>query len=208
MTTAATLPPIADPAAARAEAQRARRLRGDLRFLRIYVLTTRRITQYRPHPGALAADETPAQIADRIEDGLLGEAQRYRALGWCILGLIFAIPALAGILWSGMYWLPLSIDWWPFERGRYGLPWLSLFEWLCYLALAAYFVVAGGLLATSHDQTRRLGTEYRRLIDAPEESHEAIARAINDGQHPRTEFVLSHSPVFSAYSQRLGRGGA
>jgi hypothetical protein len=182
-----------------------RRVRGDLRFLRIYVLTTLRITQYRPHAESLAASETPADIADRVEDGLVGEAWRYRAMGWCILGLLLSLPLLAGFLWSGMYWLPVRIYWWPFERGNYGLPWLSLFEWLCYLVLALYFVVTGGLLSISHDQTSRLGTEYRRLLEAPVQERQPIADAVADTNHPRTEFVMRKSKVFSAYADAFAR---
>ena len=203
-TTAITPRGAASATTARAEARLARRVRSDLRFLRIYALTTRRITQYRPHPEALLASETPSEIADRIEDGLIGEAWRYRAMGWCILALLLVLPLFAGFLWSGIYWLPVSIYWWPFERGNYGLPFLSLFEWMSYLALAAYFAVTGGLLSTSRDQTGRLGTEYRRLLDAPVESRRAIAEAIADGAHPRAEFVLRRSSVFSAYAGLLG----
>ena len=207
MTATAVVPPAGAssplPEDARAFARRERRVRGDLRFLRIYALTTRRVTQYRPHAEALASSESPAQIADRIECGLQGEAWRYRAMGWSILALLLMMPLLSGVLWSGMYWLPVRIYWWPFERGNYGLPWLSLFEWLCYLGLAAYAVVSGALLLTSHDHTCRLGTEYRRLLDASSDTRRAIAEAISDGEHPRAEYVVAHSPVFSAYKELL-----
>jgi hypothetical protein len=192
----------------REQARRARRLRGDLRFLSIYVHTIRRVMRYRPHPEALAAGNDPAEFVGRIEDGLAGEASRYRQMGWSILAVLVAPLALGAFLWSGMYWLPIRIYWWPFERGNYGLPFLSLFEWLSYLAIAAYFVVTGALLATSHDQTKRLGTEYRRLLDTPAENREAIVAAIGDGAHPRTRFVVERSPVFADFAELLARRDA
>jgi len=182
----------------RADAARARRLRGDLRFLRIYSLTTNRVIRYKPHPESVSASEEPGAIADRIEEGLAGEAQRYRLMGWCILGIIVGPMLLSGFLWSGMYWLPVKIYWWPFERGNYGLPFLSLFEWLAYLMLALYFVLSWALLVTSHAETRKLATEYRRLADAREQTRIELAAAIADG-HPRAEYVVRHSKAFSAY---------
>jgi len=188
----------------RSEAARARRLRGDLRFLRIYALTTNRVMRYQPHPESVSASEEPSAVADRIEAGLAGEAQRYRQMGWCILGVIAAPLLLSGFLWSGMYWLPVRIYWWPFERGNYGLPFLSLFEWLCYLVLAAYFAITWGLLATSHQATRKLGTEYRRLAETPEEDRAAVVEALTDGAHERALFVVRHSPAFSALGGLVG----
>jgi hypothetical protein len=121
-------------------------------------------------------------------------------MGWCILGVILLPVLLSGFLWSAMYWLPVRIYWWPFERGNYGLPFLSLFEWLCYLILAAYFVMTGALLYTSHQETRKLGTEYRRMADMPAENRSAIAGILTDGAHERTRFLANRSPAFSAYA--------
>jgi len=200
VTAAAAIAPDPDPLA------RPRRVRADLRFLRIYALTVRRVTLYPPHPEALAASETPCEVADRMEGSLAGEASRYRAMGWCILALLLMMPILAGVMWSGMYWLPVSVYWWPFERGNYGLPFLSLFEWISYLGVAAYAVVTAGLLYTSRDHTKRLGTEYRRLLEVGAEQRPAFAQAIADGAHPRTEFVLRKSHVFSVYAELLEAG--
>jgi hypothetical protein len=186
----------------RVDAARSRRLRGDLRFLRIYSLTTNRVIRYKPHPDSVSASEEPGAIADRIEEGLTGEAQRYRLMGWCIFGIIVGPILLSAFLWSGMYWLPVSIYWWPFERGNYGLPLLSLFEWLAYLMLALYFVLTWALLVTSHAETRKLGTEYRRLADASAEIRPQLAAAIADG-HPRAEYVVRHTPAFSAYAELM-----
>jgi hypothetical protein len=187
------------PREARDMAALTRHLRGDLRFLRLYTLATRRVMRYKPHPESVSASEDPGAIADRIEAGLAGEARRYRLLGWSILAVIVAPVVLSGILWSGTYWLPVRIYWWPFERGNYGLPFFSLFEWLAFLLVAAYFVVAWALLVASYADTCKLGTEYRRLADATGDTQAGIAEALGDGTHPRALFVAQHAPVFSAY---------
>jgi hypothetical protein len=207
--TAAPLPTpagVTPPSAAKRDAGMARRLPGDLRFLRIYALTTNRVMRYKPHPESVSASEEPRAVADRIETGLAGEAQRYRLMGWCILGVIVAPLLLSGFLWSGMYWLPVRIYWWPFERGNYGLPYLSLFEWLAYLIVALYFVLSWALLVTSHAETRKLGTEYRRLADAPTEARASLAAALADGAHPRAAFVVRRSPAFSSYAELMDTG--
>lgn len=166
---------------ARDQATRARHIRGDLRFLRLYTLATRRVMRYKPHPESVSASEDPHAVADRIEAGLAGEARRYRLLGWSMLAVIVAPVLLSGILWSGTYWLPVRIYWWPFERGNYGLPFFSLFEWLAFMLVAAYFVVAWGLLVASYAETCKLGTEYRRLADATGDTQTGIAEALGDG---------------------------
>jgi hypothetical protein len=187
-----------------ADTARARRLRRDLRFLRIYSLTTKRVMRYKPHPESVSASEEPLAIADRIEDGLASEARRYRLVGWCIVGVIVGPILLSGLLWSGTYWLPVVIYWWPFDRGNYGLPFFSLFEWLAYLMIAAYFVVTWALLTASHAETRKLGTEYRRLVDLPAEQRSGIAAALDDGAHPRAQLVVRRSPaLYSAYADSM-----
>lgn len=189
-------------------AKERRRLRRDLRFLRIYTLTVRRVLRYRPHPQTLAASAEPVAVIDRLEGALSREASRYRALGWCIFAVLFTPLALGAFLWSGMYWLPVRIYWWPFDRGNYGLPYLSLFEWLSYLVLLAYFVVAGAYLSASNDETRRLGTDYRRLLEAPEDVRGEIAAVIGDGAHQRIRYVVEHSPVFADLAAHLAEKGA
>jgi hypothetical protein len=184
------------------ETSRARRLRRDLRFLRVYSAKTNRMMRYKPHRESVSASEEALAIADRIEGGLAGEARRYRMVGWCMVGVIVGPVLLAGFLWSGMYWLPVILYWWPFDRGNYGLPFLSLFEWLAYLMIAAYFVVAWALLSASHAEALKLGTEYRRLLEVSAEQRAEIAAALEDGAHPRARFVVRNSPVLhTAYAE-------
>jgi hypothetical protein len=191
--------------AIRSKAVAARRLRGDMRFLRVYVLATNRILRYKPHPASLSAPDDARSVVDRIETGLAEEAHRYRLIGWSIAVLIVGPLLLSGLLWSGMYWLPVTIYWWPFERGNYGLPYLSLFEWLAYLLVAAYFVVAWILFSASHAATRKLATEYKRLADAPASTRPALAEILSDGVHPRAAFVARHSAAFSAYIELMDK---
>jgi hypothetical protein len=106
-----------------------------------------------------------------------------------------------------MYWLPTRYYWWPFARGNYHLPLFSVYEWFAYLGLAAYFVVSVALLYTSHDHTRMLGTEYRRLLGADEAAREEFAAAIRDGSHPRTSYLVRRSPVFAEYHALLEQEG-
>jgi hypothetical protein len=67
---------------ARAQAASARRLRGDMRFVRVYVLATNRIMRYKPHPASVSAPDDPRSVIDRIETGLAEEAHRYRLIAW------------------------------------------------------------------------------------------------------------------------------
>jgi len=180
-----------------------RRVRGDLRFLGIYVYTVKRAMSYRPHKEAVAADSSAGAVVERVERGLAGEAVRYRSIGWAILALLVAPLLLSALLWTAMYWLPVRILWLPFERGMYGLPYLSLFEWFAYLIIAAYFVVAWGYLRTSYDETARLGTEFRRLHDATPEFCEQVAEVVRLGDFPRTRFILLRSKFFAAYAEIL-----
>jgi len=182
-----------------------RQVRRDLRFVRIYALQTDRVLRYSAHEETLLASEEPIATANRIERELAGEARRYRLAGACILALLAVPPMLAAFLWSGMYWLPVRIYWWPFERGNYGLPFLSLFEWLCYLLVAAYFVVTVPLLFESRQKTRKLGTDLRRVRDASVEQTSALAEVVVQGSHPRTESLLRHSRAFSSYAALLDR---
>jgi hypothetical protein len=187
---------------------RARRLKSDLRFLRIYARIVGRVMGYREHAEELSLATTPEQIVERTEHELAGEAAIYRSLGWCILALLVAIPGLSFFLYSAMYWLPMRIWWFPFHRGNYGLPLFSLYEWLAYLLLALYFVVAGALLFQSHDETRRLGTEFRALRDADDATRNAIADIVSAGQSPRLGFVLVTAAEFAPYRPLLAEKGA
>lgn len=180
-----------------------RTLRRDLRFVRIYAFQTDRVLRYSAHEETLGASDEPLAVADRIERGLAGEARRYRLVGWCILALLAVPPLLSGFLWSAMYWLPIRIYWWPFDRGNYGLPFFSLFEWLLYLVVAAYFVITVPLLFESRTETRKLGTDLRRVRDASTAEKNALAKVIAEGAHPRTESLVRHSKAFSAYAPLL-----
>ena len=180
-----------------------RRVRRDVRFLRLYVYTVPRTLTYRTPKSGEELDITPAESVSRIEDGLAAEAVRYRASLWAIVAILVALPLLSAFLWSGMYWLPVRIYWWPFDRGNYGLPFLSLFEWLSYLLLAAYFVVTWAILRDGHEQTRRLGAEYRRLGAADAATRDSVVALVAAGASPRTEFLLRKAPVFSAYREAL-----
>jgi hypothetical protein len=192
----------------RAVLLRARRVRADLRFLRLYARVVPRVMRYHPHADEILHSTTAEDIVGRIEDELAGEAAVYRALGWCILVLLVAIPGLAIFLFQAMYWLPFTIYWFPFERGLYGLPYFSLFEWLAFLVLTLYFVVTGGLLVWSHDETARLGTQLRRLSDAGPETREAIIAIVAAGGYPRLEYLLRNRPEFSVYQTLLAEKNA
>lgn len=203
-----TAPAITDESAAsRSRRDTPGRIRRDLRFLRLYVYTVPRTLRYP----ALATDAqqavTPVENVARIENGLAAEARRFRRCGWAIVALIVTLPLLAAFLWSGMWWVPVRVYWWPFERGNYGLPFFSLFEWLCYLVLAAYFVVTFGLLSDGYVQTRCLGAEYRRLLSADDATRGQIVRVMREGASPRAEFVVRRAPVFLAYREALDRDG-
>ena len=101
-------------------------------------------------------DAAPSAVVERVEDELHGEATRYRHALWACIGVALMPVALAILAWSGLYWLPVRILWTPFERGSYGLPWLSLYEWIAYLCLAAFFAYGFALHPqTSHGSTCR-----------------------------------------------------
>ncbi len=180
-----------------------RRVRRDLRFLRLYVYTVPRTLTYASPREDAERDVAPALTVARIETGLAAESTRYRWCAWAIVVLLVSLPLLSGILWSGIYWIPVRVYWWPFERGNYGLPFFSLYEWLCYLVLAAYFAVTFALLRDGRAQTGRLGAEYRRLLAADAASCDTFVELVDEGLAPRTEFLLRKAPVFSAYRAAL-----
>jgi hypothetical protein len=184
-------------------AENPRRIRGDLRFMRLYAHTVKRSMVYHDHKETLAADPSATAVAERIECGLRGEAKRYRMVGWTILAVILAPMLLSAFMWWAMYWLPVKYNWLPFERGMYHLPYFSLFEWSAYLIIAAYFVVTWGYITTSHDETLRLGTEYRRLAAASPEYRAEIVEALRSGEYPRTECVVTRAKVFADYAEAL-----
>lgn len=186
-----------------------RRVKRDLRFLRLYAFTVPTILRYRDDDECLSAGSSPEEVLTRIESGLTGEAASYRTVGWMILAVLFMPVFMAGFLWSGMYWLPVNIYWWPFERGNYGLPLLSLYEWLCFLLLAAYFVGTWAVLRTSRAESRRLATDFRRLVSADDAQREAVARAVADDAqpYPRARLMLAKAKPFAPYAELLREYG-
>lgn len=189
-----------------------RRVRADMRFLKLYVYTVPTVYRYTPDPACEAESDEPIALLGRVEEELAGEAWRYRRVGAAIVAVILMPLLLAGLLWSGLYWLPVRVMWFPFERGMYGLPFFSLYEWLAFLLLAAFFAYSLSLTYTSRWRTRRLRVDYHRLADADEARRLEIAGQATDGAFPRSRFILSKSPVFAAYRPLLAappnRGGA
>ena len=181
----------------------ARTIARDLRFLWIDVRFAGSAMKHRPDAEVQAASASPGDVVDRIEHELAGEAARYRyALYACIAVCVMPL-ALSGLAWSALYWLPVTIFWFPFERGYYGLPWLSLYEWVAYLFLALFFVFGFALVAESHGATRRLSADYRRLADAAEDGRRDFVSAVRHSGLARTELVLRSSGVFSEYASAL-----
>ena len=132
---------------------------------------------------------------------------RYWALLWAIVAIVLMPPLLAGFLWSGMYWLPFSISWHPFFRGQYGLPWLSLFEWLAFLLLGAFLAYAWALLRTSRVETRHMAQDLRVIRDAQPDEREAIAEEALKGGHPRSRLLLGRARPLAEYRALLGEDG-
>ncbi len=183
----------------RSAARERRRIKSDLGFLRLYVFTVPRVMRYPKDAECQAAGSEPSEILGRIETGLTGEAERYRIAGWSILAIVLMPVLLAAFLWYAMYWLPVSIYWWPFERGLYGLPYFSLYEWLCFLVLGVYFAGTAVVLHRSRTETRRLAVDYCRLAQADEGRREQIAAKAASGSYPRADFLLRRAKPFSAY---------
>jgi len=183
-----------------------RRERGDLRLLRIYAFTIPTVMRYKQDPVWAELSQEPALLLSRLDDELAGEASRYRALSWAILAVVLMPGLLAGFLWSGLYWLPVRVPWYPFFRGAYGLPWLSLFEWIAFMCLAAFLVYGWALLRTSRDETRRMSTDLAVIGSAGAGQREAIAREALVGEHPRAELLLRKAAPLSAYRELLGEG--
>jgi hypothetical protein len=185
-----------------------RRERGDLRLLRIYALTIPTVMRYRPDSAWAELSRQPANLLARLDAELAGEASRYRAMFAAIIAVVLMPGLLSAFLWSGMYWLPVRIRWNPFFRGEYGLPLLSLYEWLAFLLLAAFLVYGWALLHTSRQETRRMSADLAVLGSASAEEREAIAREALTGRHPRAELLLRKAAPLSAYRELLGEGRA
>jgi hypothetical protein len=181
-------------------------VRQDLRLLRIYALTIPTVMRYHPDASWAELSREPRELLARLEAELAGEASRYRSLFVACLLILLMPGLLAGFLWSGLYWLPVRILWFPFFRGEYGLPWLSLFEWLAFLFLAAFLAYGWALLRTSRQETRRMSADLAVVGSAAPHEREAIAREARAGDHPRAELLLRKAKPLSAYRELLGEG--
>jgi hypothetical protein len=184
----------------------ARRLRQDLRLLRIYALTIPTVMRYRPDASWAQLSREPHEVLTRLEAELAGEASRYRSLFVACVLILLMPGLLAGFLWSGLYWLPVRVLWFPFFRGEYGLPWLSLFEWIAFMFLAAFLAYGWALLRTSRQETRRMSADLAVIGSAELQQREAIAQEALVGDHPRAELLLRKAKPLSAYRELLGEG--
>jgi hypothetical protein len=179
------------------------RMRRDLALLWIDSRSAGATMKRRPDADVIAAPANTPAVIGRIEDELHGEARRYSSALWSCIAIGLMPFALAALGWSGMYWLPVRIVWYPFERGLYGLPWLSLYEWLAYLFLAAFFAYGFALISESRASTRRLSADYYRLVDADESARQRFAVEVVSAGRARTELVLRGSREFAEYPPLL-----
>lgn len=182
-----------------------RRVRADLRFMKLYVYTVPTVFRYRPDPACANRSDAALDVLGRVEEELAGEAQRYRRVGAAVVAVVLMPALLGGLLWSGLYVLPVRVPWFPFDRGMYGLPLFSLYEWLAFLLLAAFLAYSLSLTYTSHWRMRLLTADYHRLAETDDDGRSQIAGAASEQRFPRTRFVLANSPVFSAYRPLLAR---
>jgi hypothetical protein len=183
-----------------------RRVRGDLRLLRIYALTIPTVMRYTPDPEWAQLSQEPDKLLARLDAELAGEASRYRALFVACVAVLLMPGLLGAFLWSGLYWLPVRILWFPFFRGEYGLPWLSLFEWLAFLFLAVFLAYGWWLLRISHAETRRMSADLAVIGGAEPGKRDAIAREARVGDYPRAALLLRRAAPLSAYRELLAEG--
>lgn len=182
-----------------------RSVRRDLRFLRWYAHTVKHVmrrysdAETPPEPAA----ETPRDLLDRVECELVAECRRMRLMFRAIVTVVLMPFLLAGFLWSGLYWLPVRILWFPFERDMYGLPLFSLYEWFAFLGLAAFLVYSAVMLIEGFASTRRAGTVYRRLAEAAPAEKSAITLVAARGEFPRAAFLLGRAKPFADYAVLL-----
>jgi hypothetical protein len=164
--------------------------------------------RYKPDPAWAQLSAEPSQVLGRLDAELAGEASRYRRLFAACVAVLLMPGLLAAFLWSGLYWLPVRILWFPFFRGEYGLPWFSLFEWLAFLCLTGFLAYGWALLRTSRRETRRMAADLAVIGAATTEEREAIAREAIAGDHPRAELLLRRAAPLAAYRDLLGEGSA
>jgi len=181
-----------------------RRVRRDLRFVRWYAYTIRHvIRRYRDDSEATDDQRAPAQLLSRVEVEVAAECRRMRIMFRAIVAVVLMPMLLAGFLWSGLYWLPVRILWFPFERGSYGLPLFSLFEWLAFLMLAVFLAGSLAVIAEGLASTRRVSTDYGLLGEASAEERVAIASEARTGAYPRSAYLLSKAKPFAAYAELM-----
>lgn len=180
-----------------------RRVRADLRLLSIWVFTVPTVMRYKPDVRWGELSGAPAELLGRLEAELAGEAGRYRAVFAAIVGVVLMPLLLAGFLWSGLYWLPIRVPWFPFFRGAYGLPYLSLFEWIAFLLLAAFFAYTWAVLRTSRMETRRMAVDLTRLSAVDMQDRRAVAQEALTGVFPRAAYVLRKAKPFASYRSLL-----
>jgi len=183
-----------------------RRVRGDLRLLRIYALTIPTVMRYRPDAAWAQLRPEPAELLARLDAELAGEASRYRALFAACVAVLLMPGILAAFLWSGLYWLPVRVFWVPFYRGEYGLPWLSLFEWLAFLFLGVFLAYGWWLLRISRAETRRMSADLAVIGGAGPTQRDEIAREALAGDYPRAVLLLRKAAPLSDYRELLGEG--
>jgi len=185
-----------------------RRVRRDLRFVRWYAYTVRHvITRYDDGVDAGQDAQRPAELLSRVEIEVAAECRRMRIMFRAIIAVLLMPMLLAGFLWSGLYWLPVRIPWFPFERGSYGLPLLSLFEWLAFLMLAAFLTGSLAVIIEGFASTRRVSTDYRLLGEASAADRAAIAAEARSGAYPRCAYLLSRAKPFADYAPLMSSDG-
>jgi hypothetical protein len=204
-----------------------RKVRRDLRFLWFYAHTVKhvmsRYSDVGPNAPTIASTVAPAiapaavgagspavapageprQLLARVECELIAECRRMRLMFRAIIAIVLMPFLLAGFLWSGLYWLPIRILWFPFERDMYGLPLFSLFEWFAFLLLAAFLVYSAAMLSEGFASTRRASTAYRQLADASPAEKNVIAQTAALGEFPRALFLLGRAKPFGDYAELL-----
>lgn len=181
-----------------------RKVRRDLHFLRWYAHTVKHVMKrYRDAASVSDADRSPESLLASVEREVAAECHRMRSMFGAILGVILMPFLLAGFLWSGMYWLPVRILWFPFERYAYGLPLFSLYEWLAFLFLAGFVVYALVMITGGLASTRRVSTDFRRLATASPAEQTAISRVAAEGGFPRAAYLLRKALPFAAFRPLL-----
>jgi len=180
-----------------------------MRFVRWYAYTIRHVIQRYSDAAQTAVEQRlPAELLSRVEVEVAAECRRMRIMFRAIVAVVLMPMLLAGFLWSGLYWLPVRILWFPFERGSYGLPLFSLFEWLAFLMLAVFLAGSLAVIIEGLASTRRVSTDYGLLGDASAEERVAIAREAHSGAYPRSAYLLSQAKAFSAYAPLMASPGA